>query len=244
MLEIQVTPTKTEFITKAAAIIAQAAQQAIRNRERFTIALSGGSTPLPIYDLLAHSQDYDQLKWDMIHFFWGDERTVPPGHPDSNFGQAYKTLLEPRRIPQGHIHRMEGESQPDAAAQAYDQELLSFFKEDPPRLDLILLGMGGDGHTASLFPGTSILTASEITDDLVLPVFVPKLDTWRISFTPRLIKAARQVLFLVSGEGKAATLAQVLEGEMQPEKYPSQLFRDDATWLVDQAAASDLTNTL
>jgi 6-phosphogluconolactonase len=240
MSDIQVTPSKTEFAAKAAEVIAQAAQQAIQNSGRFTIALSGGSTPLPIYQSLGHSQEYDQLEWDKVHFFWGDERTVPPEDPDSNFGQAYQALLSPRQIIPGNIHRIAGELQPKEAAQAYDQELRSFFQEDPPRLDLVLLGMGGDGHTASLFPGTDILAASRKTEGLVLPVFVPKLDTWRISFTPRMIRAARQILFLVAGDGKAATLAEVLEGDLQPEKYPSQLFREDATWLIDQAAASDL----
>lgn len=240
MPDLLVSPTKTEFIAKAAALIAQSAHQAIRSRQRFTIALSGGSTPLPVYQYLADSPEYDRLEWDKIHFFWGDERTVPPDHPDSNFGQARQALLDPRQIPPLNIHRIQGELQPEDAAQDYDQELLSFFKEDPPRLDLVLLGMGGDGHTASLFPGTDILSASQDTERLVLPVFVPKLDTWRISFTPRTIKAARKILFLVAGEGKAATLAQVLEGELLPGKYPSQLFREDATWLVDQAATSDL----
>ncbi|MEJ2412668.1 MAG: 6-phosphogluconolactonase [Anaerolineales bacterium] len=194
MTDIQILPSKPAFTNTAASMFCEAAQQAIRFRGLFTVALSGGSTPLPVYKTLASSQQADQLDWAKIHFFWGDERPVPK----------------------------------------------EFFKEDPPQLDLILLGMGGDGHTASLFPGTTILTETEAGADLVAAVFVPRLDTWRISFTPKLIKAGRQIVFLVSGAEKAGTLAQVLEGPFQPEKYPSQLFRDKAIWLTDQQAASEL----
>jgi 6-phosphogluconolactonase len=240
MSTVQIAPTKSQFIASAAALFITAAQQAIRDRGSFSVALSGGSTPLPIYESLAHDHSADRLAWEKVHFFWGDERAVPPDHPDSNFGQAYQVLLKPRQIPAENIHRIEAELPPQAAAKAYQTALLSFFDEDPPRLDLILLGMGNDGHTASLFPGTSILTSPPAPEDLVCAVFVPKMETWRISFTPRLIKAARQIVFLVSGTDKADTLAQVLEGPLQPEKLPSQLFRDAAAWLVDRDAASKL----
>jgi len=243
MTDIQISPTQSAFIARAASKFCEAAQEAIRLRGRFTVALSGGSTPLPIYKTLASSQQADQLDWAKIHFFWGDERPVPKDHPDSNYGHAYQALLQPRKVPSGNIHRIKGELEPAAAAEIYENELRSFFKEDPPQLDLILLGMGGDGHTASLFPGTTILTETAAGADLVAAVFVPRLDTWRISFTPKVIKAGRQIVFLVSGTEKAGTLAQVLEGPFQPEKYPSQLFRDDATWLTDQQAASELEET-
>ena len=240
MTEIMITTTKDEFISRAEAIFIQSAQQACSTRQRFSVALSGGSTPLPIYQSLAHNPAADELDWSKIHFFWGDERTVPPHHPDCNFGQASLALLEPREIPAVNIHRIEGELPPETAAKKYQTALLSFFEDNPPRLDLILLGMGEDGHTASLFPGTRALSSPEEIQELVIALNVPKLDTWRISFSPRLILAARQIVFLVSGKDKAATLAQVLEGPFQPEKYPSQLFRDQATWLVDQSAAGEL----
>lgn len=241
MALITIAPSHDALMSRAAAVLRLAADQAISRQGRFTIALSGGSTPLPLYTFLAQARQADGIDWGKIHFFWGDERPVPPEHPDSNFGQAYQALLEPRQIPSAHIHRIEGEHPPQTAAADYQSELLSFFNEDLPQLDLILLGMGGDGHTASLFPGSEILAETENSNQLVAAAFVPKLDTWRISFTPRLIKAARQIVFLVSGKGKAGTLAQVLDGPYQPEKYPSQLFREEADWLLDQEAASQLT---
>lgn len=239
MPEIQIIPTQDELTAAAAALFLKIGRQAIQDRGRFSVALSGGSTPLPLYRRLAEPGLDSELDWSKIHFFWGDERAVGKEHPDSNFGQAYRALLAPRQIPPRQIHRVRGESQPADAARSYQQEILDFFPETPPRLDLVLLGMGSDGHTASLFPGTSVVRETGRPEESwVDAVHAPRLDSWRITFTPRLINAARRILFLVSGADKAETLYQVLKGPYQPRIFPSQLIGGKVTWLVDQEAGS------
>jgi 6-phosphogluconolactonase len=167
---------------------------------------------------------------------------VGPDHPENNFRAGYQALLAPRGVPEVNIHRVQGELNPAEAAGGYEQDLLDWFGDPRPRFDLILLGMGNDGHTASLFPGTS-LVASPKRDatTLVEAVQVPKLASWRITFTPYLINAAARVVFLVKGEEKAPALKAVLEGPDQPATYPAQLVqpRDGKLiWLIDQGAAS------
>ncbi len=241
MSDIQIVPSPEELLETAAGAIINLGRDAIRQRGRFALALSGGSTPLPLYEHLASGKPGEGLEWDQTHFFWGDERPVGPDHPDSNYGQATRTLLSPLNIPFRNIHRIQGELQPAVAAERYQQELTQWFEETPPRFDLILLGMGGDGHTASLFPGTQAVRETDSpAEPWVAAVYAPRLESWRITFTPRLIKSARQILFLVTGASKAETLNKVLYGPFQPEKYPAQLFREEARWLLDQAAAARL----
>jgi 6-phosphogluconolactonase len=211
---------------------------------RFTVALAGGETPRHLYALLASAEYATQVPWERVHVFWGDERHVPPDDPASNYRMAYDALLSRVPIPPENVHRMRAEL-PDAheVARTYDDDLRGFFGLQPsalPRFDLVLLGMGADGHTASLFPRTEALHDRE---HLVAAPWVETLHTYRLTLTPRVLNHAAMVVFLVSGEGKAATLHAVLEGPLQPDLLPAQLIaptNGTLLWLVDQAAAAPL----
>ena len=217
------------------------AQEAIQLRGKFSVALSGGSTPKGMYQHLA--RDYgNKIDWQSVHLFWGDERSVPPDHEDSNYRMANETLIS--RLPVlPHVHRIKGELAPEAAAQDYENEILSYFGESGIAFDLILLGMGDDGHTASLFPGSKAL---EVKDRWVVENYFEKFDTWRITLTRKAINAARNIVFLVSGENKAEVLRDVMEGDTI--EYPSQMIQPEhgnLIWLIDKAAARLLSpNTL
>jgi 6-phosphogluconolactonase len=217
-----------DFVARAEAIISE--------RGRFAVVLAGGSTPKDTYEALV--QDYaHRLDWSRVHVFFGDERTVPPHHEDSNYRMARETLLAHVRV--GSVHRMRCELAPAEAAENYEEQLRSFFgpSEQPPRFDLILLGLGKDGHTASLFPETAAL---DVTDRWVVANPVLKLETARLTLTIPVINAARAVTFLVAGEDKAKALREVLEGDADPRAYPAKLIRPEGelAWMVDRAAAS------
>ena len=240
-MNLLVHDTPQELAQAAARDFAAKAEAAIGERGRFAVALAGGSTPEATYEVLA--RDYaDRLDWSRIHVFFGDERTVPPDHEDSNYRMAQRTLLS--RVPVGSVHRMRGELPPAEAAAAYEEELRGFFdtSDAPPSLDLILLGIGEDGHTASLFPETSAL---EVLDRWVVANPVLKLETTRLTLTVPVINAARAVDFLVAGEGKAEALKQILQGDADPREYPAKLVRpaDGPVWMVDRAAAKFLQKT-
>jgi 6-phosphogluconolactonase len=235
-LSVRVYETPADIADAAARDFAARATEAIDERGRFAVALAGGSTPKATYEALA--RDYaERLDWSTVHVFFGDERTVPPDHEDSNYRMANEALLS--RVPVGGVHRMRGELSPAEAAEAYEEELREFFGPDgSPRLDLILLGLGEDGHTASLFPETSAL---DVTDRWVVANPVLKLETTRLTLTVPAINAAMAVTFLVAGEGKAEALKEVLEGNAHPRAFPAKFIRlenGDLTWMVDQAAAS------
>jgi len=241
-MSIQVFPNTEGMIKAGANLFLDLASTAISDRGSFSVVLSGGATPRPLFEFLAADKSVDLLDWSRIHFFWGDERTVPPNNPESNYRQAYQILLGPRLIPPGNIHRIKGELDPVIAASLYQKKISDLLLESPPSFDMIFLGMGGDGHTASLFPGTKVVSNPR-EYQWVAANQVPQQDTWRITFTPQLINAARTVIFLVSGENKAETLKRVLEGPFLPETFPAQLIKPDhgkLIWLVDQAAASNL----
>ncbi len=228
-----------EALARAAAdewrVLAEAAASA--GAERFAVALAGGSTPRALYELLSDRKApyRDALPWVRTHLFFGDERPVPPDHPESNYGMARRALLASVTIPPGNVHRIRGEDDPEAAARAYESELRAFFG-GPPRFDLLLLGMGADGHTASLFPGSP-------PDDgcrLVVAPFVPALGTRRITLTLRSLRGASRVVFLVSGASKAPALARVLSDDAAESGLPASRVRPVAgtvLWLVDRAAA-------
>jgi 6-phosphogluconolactonase len=213
------------------------AERAIAARGAFHVLLSGGSTPKRLFGLLA-AKGRDVLPWDQIELWWGDERTVPPDHPDSNYRMTREALLEPLSLT--HVHRIEGEN-PDAgaAARAYERAIVSALG-DKPVFDLALQGMGSDGHTASLFPRSPALRE---TNRIVVanPVDSPltKGKTTRITLTAPAINAARHIRFLVAGADKADALHGVLKGPRDPDRYPSQLIAGaDVLWLVDRAAAA------
>ena len=246
-VEIRTLTTPQELFAAAAEVVVGAATDAVAQRGRFTIALSGGSTPKSLFNLLA-TNARTVLPWERMFFFWGDERHVPPTDPDSNYRMAEETMLSKVPVPPGNVFRMAAEN-PDAAAVAeeYEKTLRKFFALEPgqvPVFDLILLGMGPDGHTASLFPGTAGLQEKS---RLVIANWVEKMKTSRLTFTLPVLNAARCVTFLVSGTDKAAVLRTVLEGDVPAEQYPAKLVRPTdgkLIWLVDRAAASELTNKL
>jgi 6-phosphogluconolactonase len=218
---------------------------AVNATGRFTVALSGGSTPRGLYRLLATDPAWrDQLPWQNMHFFWGDERHVPPEHADSNFRMANEALLSVAPVPAANVHRMHGEAANAAdAAREYEDELHEAFglkAGEVPRFDLILLGLGPEGHTASLFPGTRALTENE---RLVVSNWVGKLFADRITLTPPVLNNAACVMFIVSGPDKATALKGILEGPYEPDQLPAQLVNPTSgrlVWLLDRAAAQDL----
>ena len=263
MNKLEIYDNPKELAWAAAMRFASLAEQAIRERGRFVVVLSGGSTPKAMFSILAEKPFADALPWQAIYFFWGDERCVPPDHADSNYRMANETLLGKMAVPRENIFRIQAEDEDhDRAAASYSQTVRQFFNPvaiapgtDPnatahgtdselPRFDLVFLGMGPDGHTASLFPGT---TALQIEDRIAVANYVEKFQTYRITLTAAAINNAGNVIFLVAGEDKAATLKEVLEGDRQPEKYPSQLIHPvngELLWMLDEAAAAELTAQL
>ena len=247
MSKITVFPDTESLISGAADLITESAIRALAARDRFTLALSGGNTPKPVYARLATAAYRDRFDWQRVVIGFGDERGVPPDDPESNYGMARTTLLDQVPIPAENIYRMRGEEDPEQAAAAYAGELQRLFGGDPeagepPRegFDLILLGLGDNGHTASLFPGLAAVTEKK---RWVMAQYVEVVGRWRLTLTPVVINAARQVAFLVSGAGKAEVLQQVLEGPYQPVVLPAQIIRPhsgDRRWLLDAAAAARL----
>lgn len=226
--------------------IVTCAQTAVAARQRFTIALSGGSTPRAVFERLASSPLKDQMPWAATYVFWGDERAVPPDHPDSNYRMACESLLQHVPLPKDQIKPIltQGDDL-DAAAQHYERVIRSFVPGSPPCFDLILLGMGPDGHTASLFPHRPALAVTEALVSAT-PVAPLKPHVQRITFTSTLINAAAHIVFLVAGADKASRLAEVLEGAHAPDTLPAQLvspMNGELSWMIDQAAARELKQT-
>jgi 6-phosphogluconolactonase len=216
------------------------AREAIDSRGRFSVALSGGSTPATLYGLLAQEPCRVQIPWAQVYLFWGDERCVPPDHPDSNYRMANETLISQVPIPSANVFRVRGELEPDLAARAYEKTLQDFFCGPRTRFDLVLLGLGDDGHTASLFPDSDALHERE---RLAVAVEARYQDrpAHRVTLTLPALNTARQVLFLVAGSAKARIVQAVLEG---PEgRLPAQQIRPTAgqtVWILDRKAASQL----
>jgi 6-phosphogluconolactonase len=235
---IQSFPTPELLADSVARHVVALASDAISAAGRFTLALSGGSTPRAAYARLATDDLAHQVDWRLTHVLWGDERCVPPDDPRSNYRMAKEALLDRVPIPAPQIHRMRGEDDPEKAAAEYQGELRALL--DGGGLDLALLGMGEDGHTASLFPGQA---AVHETARWVVAVPSPEGGLWRITLTPAVLNAARNVTFLVSGTSKAARLQQVLQGPSTPDLLPAQAIRPlrgRLIWMVDQAAAGRL----
>jgi 6-phosphogluconolactonase len=238
---IEVVKDAPSLARAGAAQFVERAATAIAAHGHFAVALSGGSTPRVMYTLLASDELVHRVDWAHVHLFFGDERCVPPEHPDSNYRMVRETLLAHAPVPPGNVHRMRGEDPPDQAALAYEADLRTFFGSGTaPRFDLVLLGMGDNGHTASLFPGRP-----EVRDQVrwVMACYVAELEMWRLTLTPVAINAAAEVTFLVAGGGKAAMLKRVLEGPHQPDRLPAQIVRPTdgvLRWIVDEAAAADL----
>lgn len=241
--EVRVFESAAALMEAAAREVLKAALEAVSERGRFAWALSGGSTPRALYSLLASDPFLDRMPWTSTHFFWGDERHVPPDHPESNFRMAREAMLDKAPVPPANIHRIHAE-EPDAerAAAEYEDEIRAFLGP-APRFDLVLLGLGKDAHTASLFPGSAAVHERERLVIAVIAVIAPGGEaqkTWRITLTPPVLNHAARVVFLVSGEDKAEALRTVIEGgegEREPERYPAQVVEADRLWMVDGAAA-------
>ena len=239
--EIRILNTPAELFQAAATEFAALASQAVRSNGRFSVALSGGSTPKNLYALLA-SGSIPNIPWVNIFFFFGDERFVPPDHPDSNYRMARETGLF-SKVPDDHVFRVHTEQKDaDTAASAYEQTLQQFFGLQPgefPRFDLILLGLGPDGHTASLFPGTAALNENS---RLAVANWVDKFQSYRITFTLPVLNRSACAMFLASGADKSKIVHEVLEND--EANLPSQRVRPadgKLVWLLDRAAASELT---
>jgi 6-phosphogluconolactonase len=231
---IKVVTNADQLAEEAAKIVAEAADRAIRDKDVFSLVLSGGSTPRLLYSRLMREPYLMRLSWPKVQIYFGDERCVPPAHPDSNYRLADENLLSLVPIPHPNIHRIRGEIDPETAATEYGQLIKARFGDTGP--DLILLGMGEDGHTASLFPQTAALIE---TKHRCVANYVPKLKAWRITLTAPFINRAFQVLILVSGSAKSKVIHEVLEGPRDPMRLPVQLIdpQGQLIWLLDAEAA-------
>ena len=241
---VEICADAAALANRGAELIETLSRLAIARSNIFSVGLSGGSTPKRLYETLAstNAEFRDQLSWDQTHFFWTDERHVGPDDPDSNYGMVNEAMLAHVPVPASNVHRMKSEN-PNAqeVADDYEAELKTFFKiksGEWPRLDLVLLGLGTDGHTASIFPGSEVLLE---TSRLVAAPWVAKFNTHRLTMTLPVLNNASDVVFLVSGNEKAEILRDVLKG--QPNQFPAQTinpYTGNLTWLIDQAAASKL----
>jgi len=234
-----------EVARRAAERFVEIAREAISADGRFSVALAGGSTPKKLYELLASDEYREQIEWPHVHIFFGDERCVPPDDDESNYRMANEAMLSHVSIPPQNVHRIIGEGDAIANARLYEDELRSYFDAELswPRFDLVLLGMGDDGHTASLFPGSQALSE---TAAWVVANWVDKFQTFRITLSASSINHAAHVLFLITGAGKAARLPEVINGERDTNRLPSQLIQPQRAaggtleWLVDKEAAANL----
>ena len=241
----QVFPTPQEMAMASARLFAARVEQAVASRGVARVAISGGSTPKATFKLLADPEQpfAATVPWDKLFLYWVDERCVPPDHPDSNYGVARDLLLTKVPIPETQIFRMEGELDPEEAANRYESYLRNSMKlegAESPRFDLLVLGMGDDGHTASLFPHTDAIDA---IGRLCVANRVPQKDTWRITLTWPVINQAAEVAFEIEGPAKTDVLAEVLTGPRDPEQLPSQLIRPSngkLLFLLDEVAAGKL----
>lgn len=245
MANVKIFSTPVTLAQAAAECFLDTAEKAIQERGLFSVSLSGGSSPQMLYRLLATEPYSERADWSRVHFFFGDERCVPPDHPESNFRKARQNLFDHIPVPEENIHRILAERKPEESAEAYEETLLKFFsslsdEEDRTRasFDLVLLGMGDDGHTASLFPGTPAIHEET---RWVIAQYIDRLAAWRITLTPAILNRATHVLFLVEGAAKSWTLQKVIYGAYQPDRYPAQVIRPsdgDVVWMVDEAAAT------
>lgn len=235
---MEVYPNLNELSIAAAKYIMDISNEAIREKGKFTISLSGGNTPEKLYSILAKAPFREQMQWEKTFVFWGDERCVPLDDTRNNAYQAKLALLDKVPIPPGNIYRIPVNLSPAKAATVYQREVKDFFGKEPVRFDVMLLGLGENGHTASLFPGTNVLTEKAIG---IRDVYVEEENMHRITMTPTLINEAHHILFLVSGEKKAEVLTKILDGSYDSQEYPAELIKPlygELRWFIDFAAAS------
>jgi 6-phosphogluconolactonase len=242
--DVRIFQTPQELFSAAAGEWTKLAQQAIKNNDKFTVALSGGSTPKNLFKLLAAFPS-GSISWERVYFFFGDERHVPPDHPDSNYKMANESLLSKVGARPENVFRIQAELNADAAARNYEQQLIKFFNLQPgqfPRFDLIMLGLGPDGHTASLFPGSKGLAEKQ---RLVIANWVEKFNAFRLTFTYPVINQAACVMFLATGADKADAVRSVFEDKKEgPPAGGVEPVNGKLLWFLDQAAASELPANL
>ena len=247
-VSIEILPDVAALAERGADLFALAAQEAAAARGAFTVALSGGHAPRPLYALLARQQFAQKIPWRRVHLYWGDERCVPPDDQQSNYGMAYEAFIRHVPIPPENVRRMRGEDEPEEAARAYERllsqppALAASSQADLPVLDFVLLGLGPDGHTASLFPHSPALAE----EGRLVVVNEGQGTGKRLTVTYPVLNAARRVVFLVGGAEKAGMVAEVLEGLRAPEAVPSQAVspvHGTITWLLDEAAAGELSGS-
>jgi 6-phosphogluconolactonase len=234
---IQILPDLEAVSSAAAELLANEAREAVRDHGQFSLVLSGGHTPRRLYELLSSDPFRGQISWERVHVFWADERCVPPDDPRSNERMACQTLLNHVPIPPSQIHPIHCTQRVREVAAEYEALLRTFFKDGAPRFDFVLLGLGVDGHTASLFPNTHVLEENE---RWVAGLYVGEQDLYRVTLTVPIINQAALVAFLVSGASKARILHEVLEGPFDPSRFPAQLVSPTSGklfWLVDEESA-------
>ena len=247
-MDLEVLPSAGALADAAAGQFVATARDAIRARGEFVVALSGGSTPRRTYERLATEPLVSRVMWPRVQVVWGDERCVPPDQAGSNYRMAREALLDRVPVPAANVHRIHGEDDPAAAAALYEATMRTLLKTPagPPRaapgarIDLVFLGLGDDGHTASLFPGSA---AAQEQTRWVMAEHAAAASQWRVTLTPRVINAAGEVLFLVSGGAKAGVVRRVLEGPRRPQELPAQAIvpsNGRVRWCVDAAAAAEL----
>lgn len=251
MATVAVLPDSAALAEAAAERITSLAEKAVEERGHAFIGLTGGRTPRALYSLLADATRpwRARIPWARLDVIWGDERTVPPTHPDSNFGMAYAALLRHVPVPASQIHRMPGErSDPAEAARAYEATLRHAFAaaNRPPGIcDVMLLGIGEDAHIASIFPGSALLDRATSPGALVAAVWAPHLQTWRITLTPDVITSAATITVIAEGQAKAAAIEAAIEMPDDVSRWPAQLLRragGRVTWMVDPGAAARLSH--
>lgn len=237
--EIITFPEREALSRKAADILLAEAKKSVENSGKFTLALSGGSTPKRLYEILGSSPYRKAIPWGSVHFFWGDERCVPPDHPESNYRMAWETFLSKIVVPRENIHRMTGEKTPAQAALEYEKELRGFFGNVSfPVFDFMLLGLGSDGHIASLFPGSSLL---QETRQWVASAQVEKPGISRLTLTLPVFNSAKMLPVLVSGKEKAQIIREIFGGSAEKIAFPAQMIHPEngkLLWLLDDPAAS------
>jgi 6-phosphogluconolactonase len=246
--KVLIFPTQAQLFEKAADLLTEAVSKAVNERGRAAVALAGGDTPRGLYSLLSREPYVSAVPWKRTLFFWGDERAVPPDDPQSNYRMAVDALLSHVPVPPENVFRIRAEAENlDAAASEYEQLLLRMLPHNPngvPVFDLVLLGMGADGHTASLFPGSPAL---QERNRFVVATCAPKINQKRITLTYPVLNSARRLMFLVSGDAKADALAKAVTGPYNPEDTPAQGIRADGgevLWLADAEAGKLLPNRL
>lgn len=242
-MKIHICKDSNELSMQAAVWIGSCIKQTLEKQDRFTLALSGGSTPQKLHRLLSSYPYKEEIDWSKIHIFWGDERVVPLEDDRNNAKMAFDTLLDKVNVPMAQIHIMRTDIEPFEAAAEYEKIIQKYFGPGGYTLDLLLLGMGDDGHTLSLFPGTPVIHEKE---KWVTSLYLETQEMYRITLTAPFANRSARVAFLTAGKSKAPALKQVLEGTYDPDHYPAQLIKPvgELHWFVDEEAASHLSQTI